>query len=290
MIVYEWILQHIDIISMVIDFLSFIVTFVLTLVIYKLERKHEKEHDKAKMRAEEKAVEEAAKVFLIDNEEELEYLLLSEIAARLKLKSKHCRQITTRYLRCNEQLQREILKQANIDSIEVSIKNVRKSLELLQSDMNEHGFGKNIFYDDSKYFYRAFERWADISIEDANPYIFKNLKMKEKNGWYLWNADTSLFSYMWDYDHCDEFDMRKEKIQPPVDMVFQQCNLGTCKESDMTFWTMRIIIDSCYIFKQDELDVIFDEQLLQTQEDMYYYTLAVLCSAYDVRGEHDEEA
>ena len=65
-------------------------------------------------------------------------------------------------------------------------------------------------------------------------------------------------------------------------MVFRQCNLGTCDEQIMTFWTMRIIIDACHTFKDFSAVNDFDESLIQTQEDMYYYTLATLCTAYSV--------
>ncbi len=70
--------------------------------------------------AQKKAVAEAARVFLIDNEDEIEYLPLSAIAKSLKLKRKHHRAITTKFLRCSEEVQKEILKQANFQLIEVS--------------------------------------------------------------------------------------------------------------------------------------------------------------------------
>lgn len=76
----------------------------------------------------------------------------------------------------------------------------------------------------------------------------------------------------------------RQQITPPVDMVFQQCNLGFCDEQMMTFWTMRIIIDACHTFSDISRCDDFDESLIQTQEDMYYYTLATLCTAYPTEG------
>ena len=66
--------------------------------------------------------------------------------------------------------------------------------------------------------------------------------------------------------------------------MFQQCNLGTCDEQTMTFWTMRIIIDACRVFNDASCFDDFDESLIETQEDMYYYTLATLCTAYPTGG------
>lgn len=285
-LLYRWIVERSDILGLIIDFLAFVATILLTIAIYLLERHHEKEREKSEERAKKLAIVETAKVFLIDNDEEVEYLPLSEIAAKLKLKRKHCRQLTTRYLRCGEQLQQEILRQANIPNIQVSMDNVHTALKYLQDDLDKHSFGRNILYDGAKYLHRAFERWADIPVDDVNPYIFENLKESE---WHdeqseivrrFPNCNITLFSYMWDYLNAEELGIDKNNIAPPIDMVFQQCNLGSCDETIITFWTMRIIIDACHIIQKSKIEDIFDESLIQTQEDMYYYTLAVLCKTY----------
>ena len=288
--IYRWLIDHADILGLSIDFIALIVTIFLTVGIYKLERRHEKEREKAEEKAQESAIIESAKVFLIDNDEEVEYLPLAEIASKLKLKRKHCRNLITRYLRCNEQQQQEILRQANIPNIQVSMMEAQHALEALQIDLDNYRFGRNILYDGAKYLHRAFERWADIPVDDVNPYIFENLERSEQSEivWRFSNCNTALSSYMWDYLHAEELGIDKDKIAPPIDMVFQQCNLGTCDENIMTFWTMRIIIDACYTIKEPQYEDIFDEALIQTQEDMYYYTLAVLCQAYATGGEKSE--
>lgn len=299
--IYRWLIDHADILGLSIDFIALIVTIFLTVGIYKLERRHEKEREKAEEKAQKLAIFDAARVFLIDNDEEIEYLPLAEIASKLKLKRKHCRNLITRYLRCNEQQQQEILRQANIPNIQVSTIEVQHALEALQSDLDNYHFGRKILYDGAKYFHRAFERWADIPVDDVNPYIFENLEKSEWHGeqseivWRLSNCNTALYSYMWDYLHAEELGIGKDKIAPPIDMVFQQCNLGTCDENIMTFWTMRIIIDACYTikepqYKEPQYEDIFDETLIQTQEDMYYYTLAVLCQTYATGGKRNEPA
>lgn len=109
MAIYSWILEHSDIIGLIIDFIALVVSVILTVVIYKLERRHEKEHEAAEEKAQKAALAEAARVFLIDNDDEVDYLPLAAIAAKLKLKRKHCRNITTRFIRCSEKQQREIL-------------------------------------------------------------------------------------------------------------------------------------------------------------------------------------
>ena len=103
-------------------------------------------------------------------------------------------------------------------------------------------------------------------------------------------AQQSPFSsYIWSYLNAEELGLDKNQIEPPVDMVFQQCNLGTCDEQKMTFWTMRTIIDACHSFCTTQAADIFDECLIKTQEDMYYYTLATLCATYTAKeGEQND--
>ena len=285
---YDWILEHSDSIGLSIDFISLIVSIFLTVIIYRLERRHEKEHELAEEKAQKLAVFEVAKVFLIDNDDEVEYLPLAEIAAKLNLKRKHYRSITTRFLRCSQKQQEEILRQANVVDIQISMDVVKIALEKLQTDLENFEFGRNILYDGAKYLHRAFERWAEEEVKDVNPYIFENL---EKSEWYgsqskipLRSFDhiDPLYSYMRSYQHAEELGLCRDQIEPPVDMVFRQCNLGTCDEQIMTFWTMRIIIDACHTFKDLPGVDNFDESLIQKQEDMYYYTLAMLCTAYSV--------
>ena len=92
------------------DLMNFLATSALTIAIYGLQRSHEKEREQMEVEAQKKAVAEAARVFLIDNEDEIEYLPLSAIAKTLKLKRKHHRAITTKFLRCSEEVQKELIE------------------------------------------------------------------------------------------------------------------------------------------------------------------------------------
>ena len=82
--------MSLEIWSFVVDVLSLIATVVLTVAIYWLQRSHEKEREQMEVEAQKKAVAEAARVFLIDNEDEMKsmelivsaYLDLAENRAR----------------------------------------------------------------------------------------------------------------------------------------------------------------------------------------------------------------
>lgn len=273
------------------DLMNFLATSALTIAIYWLQRSHEKEREQMEVEAQKKAVAEAARVFLIDNEDEIECLPLSAIAKSLNLKRKHHRAITTKFLRCSEEVQKEILKQANFQLIEVSKEQVSAALKRLKDDIKACGFGRDTLYDGAKYFHRTMECYSDEKIETVNPYIFEDIR---RTHFYQGDSlqllkDTSyngtLYGYMYDYLHSADLGKSKWLLQPPIDMVCLQCDLAGCPEERMTFWTMRIVIDCCRVFAKSEEDIIFDEDLIETQEDMYYYAVMALYSTYIAKKE-----
>lgn len=286
--IYTWIIGHSDILGLSIDILALVTSIVLTVLIYRLERRNDKRHEEAEERARKFAIAEAAKTFLIDNEDEIEYLHLAIIAINLKLKRKHHRNIITKFLRCSAELQEEILHQANIDTFTITMDDINTAIRDLDNAMREsHYYTRSILYDGAKYFHRAFERWANVFVEDPNPYIFEDFERSEWYGkdselpWRVSRHTTNLCHYMLNYCNCKEMGLKQEDIQPPVDMAFETCNLGSCDESTMTFWTMRIIIDSCRtIIDPDLMYFGFDDLVIETQEDMYYYTILVLYNAF----------
>lgn len=278
--------MSLEIWSFVVDVLSLIATVVLTVAIYWLQRSHEKEREQMEVEAQKKAAAEAARVFLIDNEDEIEYLPLSAIAKSLKLKRKHHRAITTKFLRCSEEVQKEILKQANFQPIEVSKEQISAALKLLKDDIKTYYFGRDVLYGGAKYFHWGMERYSDEKTEIVNPYRFEDIR---RTHFYQGDSlrllkDTSyngtLYGYMYDYLHSADLGKSKWLLQPPIDMVWSQCNLAGCPEEIMTFWMMRIVIDCCRVFAESEEDIIFDEDLIETQEDMYYYAVMALYSTY----------
>ena len=280
------------------DLMNFLATSALTIAIYGLQRSHEKEREQMEVEAQKKAVAEAARVFLIDNEDEIEYLPLSAIAKSLKFKRKHHRAITTKFLRCSEEVQKEILKQANFQTIEVSKEQVSAALKRLKDDIKVRSFGQAALYDGAKYFHRAMERYSDEKIETVNPYRFEDIRQT-----HFYQGDSlrllkdmsyngTLYGYMYDYIHSADLGKSKCLLQPPIDMVWSQCKLARCPEEIMTFWTMRIVIDCCRVFAESEEDFAFDEDLIETQEDMYYYAVMALYSTYIAKKEEgaDEQA
>ena len=72
-----------DIIQIIIGVLSLVATIAVSFLIYWLQSRHEKEIQKLQCEKERIALQEKARLFLIDNQEERDYLPWCIIAANL---------------------------------------------------------------------------------------------------------------------------------------------------------------------------------------------------------------
>lgn len=95
--------------------MTLVVTIAFSFSIYWLQLRHEKETQKIVKSREHKELEEKAKLFLIDNEAERDYLPWCVIAANIHRLDKHTREIYNSFCRCPEELRNEILKQAGFE-------------------------------------------------------------------------------------------------------------------------------------------------------------------------------
>ena len=105
-----------EIIQIVIGILSLVATIAVSFLIYWLQTRHEKEIQKLQDEKEQKELETKARLFLIDNEPERDYLPWCVVAANVHPLERHSRKIYTEYCRCTEELQNEILHQAGYKS------------------------------------------------------------------------------------------------------------------------------------------------------------------------------
>lgn len=105
----------VDTIQIIIGILTLVATVAVSFTIYWLQLCHEKEMQKMAANQVHKELEEKAKLFLIDNEAERDYLPWCIIAASVCRLDKHTREIYNSFCRCPEELRNEILKQAGFE-------------------------------------------------------------------------------------------------------------------------------------------------------------------------------
>ena len=276
-----------DLIMIIIAFLTLLATIFVGLSIYWMQRKHEKERISDAEKAHNDAIAEAARTFFIDNEEDIDFLPLCQIAQNLHSHHKHIREIYTKFNKCSTELQQEILKQEKLPQfIFPNDKWAYDYVEQFNKDIKENGLNKqNFLYDGGKYFHRAFERYSNISVDDISP---RNFKAPITNSFMrIIDDDRDDFGLFIDqYLQMTDEQRQEKKLSEPMDIVWNQ--ITTAAEEQVTFWVMRMIIDGCIgmlaynLIPNDEewRNIPFDEYRIETQEDMYYYTLLILYTTY----------
>ena len=189
---------------------------------------------------------------------------------------------------CSFELQREILRQTNTPNIEnVTFNMVSIFIEQYRKDVKSCQLGTSEFlYEGAKYFHRAFQRYSDCVVNDVNPYCFETpfLTPIQKS----FNTKSDLTTFMDEYlQILTDYKPQDKNKLAPIDVVWNNIS-NARQESDVTFWVMRMIISGCYAMlahnvipnNEDWRGIPFDEYRIQSQEDMYYYTILVLMSTY----------
>ncbi len=236
----------------------------------------------------------AAKNFVIDNQREINFLPLCVFSDCLHPDDKHNRLIYTNFNKCDKGTQKAILRYKGIN--QKTIKNTKwvdQSMQSFLKIQDEYKLGENMLYDGAKYLHRAYN-YKKLEIETIDP-----MKFTTPN----WNSSVNasgvflcyLDNYM-GYKYRESELTSDEKInfglyKPPMDLLYNQENLGNCPEKEVCFWIMRYICDVCQVLRNHNLinSSKFDElPLLEeldhvTYEDFYYYTLAILYNAFIAR-------
>lgn len=278
-----------DIIQIIIGILSLIATVFVSFFIYWLQTRHEKELRRQEELEKYKLLVEKAHTFLIDNEEERDFLPWCIIASNLHRHEKHTRSIYTNFCRCSEELQSEILKQAqfNIDIIS-DTEWVDTCIEKLQNDIKRYNFGRDYLYDGAKYLHRGFERYREEKWEPLeNRYEFK--QHISSPAYVIRKRTTQSF-----LDYVDEYayllwhsrdDFEKYNPKPPIDYLWEHCHLGYADEKEVCRWIIEAVHDVALIFnnnfnKSNILSMTLTDALPESFEDKYYQTLYCLYCLY----------
>lgn len=225
----------------------------------------------------------AAQDFCLKYEKELGLLPLCQIAFNIDPLHNNVRSMYTDYIRCPQKVREAILQIKEIPLLVFQKDWVGRAIDHYESLIDRYELSTREFlYDGAKYLHRAFENYSDHPVGNPNPYIFER-PYKNKTNRYIGRDCPSSISF-----YIDDFLWYKKNdpshyVQPPMDYLWEQCNLGSCEEPKMTFWVCRFIISSSFQIREDGLNieelwdsVYINEELLKTQEDMYYYALLQL--------------
>lgn len=299
-----------EIIQIVIGTLSLVATVAVSFLIYWLQHRHEKEMERIGERQRlEKLTEEAHK-FLIDNADEVEYLPWCVIATNQHRHANHIRKIYTNFSRCSVELRNKILEIAGFSLRTINGTDwVDKGFEKLEDDIEKYHLGEQPFlYDGAKYFHRSFESYKDLEYKGQYDRLFKTIY--KQSPLFAWEKNKagkiSLSSYIEQYfDYVFDTDRKLSGLEweepiPPVDYVWDGCELCNIDEDFVCFWVMELV-GNFIINIHNRIDELDEENMLfnnstdaqvETYEDRYYQILEWLYFTYcnqNIKGEKSKD-
>lgn len=225
-----------------------------------------------------------AQRFCLKYEDEIDLLPLCQIAYNVNPIHKNVRQMYTDYILSSSEVKRKILQFKDIPEFNFNEDWIDNCVKRYDEEIKARGLStKNFLYEGGKYLHRAFERYSDYKIKEFNPWIFDRPYKVGFN-----NNLTTLGYYIIDFFWYKETDPG-HYVEPPMDYLWDLCDLGNCPEFDMTYWVCLFIIMSSYQIVSDNYpvderweNVSISDELIKTQEDMYYYALLQLYWLYEI--------
>lgn len=271
--------------------LSLFATVYISVLIYKLQVKNDRRNRK-------ETLEEKARNFLIEHEQEREYLPWCIIASGLYRIRPHSRKIYAAFCQLPDSLQCEILRMAGLDElVSFDQQDIHNWLECLKADIENYHLGKDILYDNSKYFFRAYNRYySSIISEDFYEGKYKPIKEKDNvrvlirnNG--LLSLSEYIDEYFYYYINGNDNGEIIEAPVPPVDYMCDVVDFAFGEESTICLWVMELIKDICILInnlentelKEGKNPFPYAEAEPIYYEDMFYLTLQWLSFAYGKR-------
>lgn len=236
-----------------------------------------------------------AQKFCMKYEKELALLPLCQIAYDVDPLHNDVRKMYTDYKLCNSKVKRRIMELKEIPILDFSdVSWKERCINKYNNQILEDGLSTREFlYEGAKYFHRAYERYSEYEIVNFDPRIFERPFKGGIAEAFLKDNLTYLSYYIIDFywykkEHPEHY------VEPPMDYLWQLCDLGGCHEAEMTFWICKFIITSSYQMVEDGYpkderweNVFIKNELIQTQEDLYYYALLQLYWLYMIEREDD---
>lgn len=278
-----------DIVQIIISCVSLVTTIIISVVVYKLESRNEKKFRTLEEKEKQKELEEKAKIFLIDNDSERDYLPWCVLAANLHPFKKHTRGIYTAFCKCSEKLRDEIVKQAGFEISKISINSwVDECIEKLEDDIDKYNLWQECNYNLKKYFYISYEKYRNLQWNDT-PHVFEPINKNNKNRSAFNINKLSIGDYLDEYFYYyidKNIELGNDIPTPPIDYVWNSQNLDYCDEDKVCMWTMELIENIAYIKnrknndKQKGVLLEYTDAQVKNFEDKYYKVLQALFNTY----------
>lgn len=279
-----------DIIQIIIGILSLIATVAVSFVIYWLQMRHEKELQKLEDQQKQNELEEKAKIFLMDHENERDYLPWCVLAANLHRLERHTRVIYREFCRCPEELRNEILKQAGFEIASMKDNTwVDVCIEKLKADIKKYNLGGDYLYDRAKYFHRGYQSYRGLSWGET-PCIFESINKNSRIRRTFNVNQLSIGDYIDEYFYYyidKHMEFKKKSPIPPIDYVWDSQDLATCEEEKVCMWLMELTEEIALNIRRRKSNdegnansLEYTDAQAETFEDKYYEVLQALYNTY----------
>lgn len=284
-----------EIVQIIIASLSLVSSIIVSFLVYWLQKRHEKEISNLEEKRRAVELENEADCFLIDNEDEREYLPYCMVASNIHKLDKHTRAIYTNFCRCSEELQNKILTRAEIElpNLQKNINWVEQCMDLLEADIAKYKLGYSWLYDSAKYFHRGYteykgEKWESTPADFEEVYDYNE---QEKATMYRNRTNIDIGCYISDYLYYyidGRIDYGETPPMPPIDYACELENFRATDQKTLCWWIMDIVHQITIVLHNRRFHGLEDQISCynlsgiysETFEDEYYSTLLWLYFTY----------
>ncbi len=236
-----------------------------------------------------------ARRFCLIHEDEIRLLPLCQMAFNVDPTHKNVRPMYTEYILLPQKVKSKVLEIKGLPTFEFTKDWIDEAISKYDQQILDMGLATRSFlYEGAKYFHRAYERYSSMHIVEYNPRLFEPLFTEGFTAGYIKKNKSTLGSYIGDFLWY-KVNKPEKKVMNPMDYLWKDRELGSCPEPEITYWVCLFIILSCYSIMDDSIlvddrwqNVSIDDDLIETQEDMYYYALLQLYMTYELKNHRND--
>ncbi len=267
-------------VSLIVGTASTIISVIALLVSVNAYKKNEEEKVK-------KLIEEA-RLFLHDNNDEIDFLPYCVYASCYDRHGHHVRKIYNEFCRLSDDMQKEVLVQANYKMSLIDNSNwISSKIELINKFAEEYGFGDSFLYEAGKHFLNGYKTKDKPYIEEHNEELIDAFGMFGFMNRILQRKAITIDQYFEGYGYRKFRDpkwLERYGYEPPCDLLIDLKELRDAEKTDssvVAYWMCHEIEDIFaiiveYFYGNEPNGIIHNDAIPEFFEDKFYKILNIL--------------
>ena len=224
--------------------------------------------------------EQKAISFCLKNESDKDLIPLCQIVAVTNPNKSHLREMFNEYCLFELSTQKRILEINEIPVINVTSNDWwEECLERFCLDYKKYNLGNDRYlYSFNQYFHRL----INYANEPIIGYLERVFSPTVINPVLIKNPNLDIPDLVDEYIYYKDSNIYKDKLEPPMDFLWRELDLGSCDESGLVIVLALFIIGACRTLPKAKGVVIEKPSLrsIKTAEDLFYMTLLFLYEKY----------